>query len=244
MEVYMGMLVPVNAWTVESDDAQKCKGRYRNKYGNGLFGIYKRFYNNTEETLFLNNGYRLLSYSYPRVDNISSCSKALRWENLFFCGGFSITDKHGGCVDSNDRLIEAVYSKLKPIGFTFYWKKNREILNRCLELCNQYDLEYYLGDSHYNDQQYELSFCLKNRTAVSFINSPDSIFDTYSKLGYAVDANIKNRVLEDIRIPLKDYLHSWDYSRNGKGDSSNISTGIILGYPIQSTYCYMMGRIK
>jgi hypothetical protein len=107
---------PVNAWSVKKPRYPGYVGKYRDAEGYGLSGWFEREYKYTKHMIALNNGNVMTRYRFPKVE-IPFSSPMHRWENLWFCGGWSTQGPNGEWVGSNDCLLQAVADGMKPVGF-------------------------------------------------------------------------------------------------------------------------------
>jgi len=116
IEVKKGLnLIPLSGHSWVSNETTSI-GRYRNQEGYGLSGFYFRDFNKMRHAISLYNGNFQTRYRYPIVD-IPFSSPMHRWDNLYFCGGYGAVLPDGKWFGSNERLVEYVLDKKKPMGF-------------------------------------------------------------------------------------------------------------------------------
>lgn len=209
------------------------KGRYREENGDVMHGVYIREHKKTIDKLFINNGNLMRKYKYPRIEERHFSSPLLNDYNLHLCGGWSFNG-----IEDN-QTIQRVINGKKPMGFydTFssekfeYWK----------EYVKDTGLPYILSPKEKNNRIDEIGISIKG-TFGNIFNLPDLIHDYQL---YAMACGFSDDFVEHIRefitsikdVEIKNYL-SFDYV-NQTTDEGTIITGLILGYPIETTISCM-----
>ncbi|MCG7380050.1 hypothetical protein MH215_23940 [Paenibacillus sp. ACRSA] len=236
----MKTLTAVEGWVSNSSEIQ---GKYRNEQGIGLSGFYRRDYNDTSDMVVMGNDHSMLRYKYPKASNIPFHSSLVRWHNLFFCGGYSIRFSNGEQTDTYDRLFDAVRTGLKPTGF---WPLTSEELEATLQKLKQTDLIWKVTINDHPYFQYEIGVAIKGKMKDHFdMNKLTASYQLFSKkLGY----DLLSKKDEDIILSYEDVDLAWllegfDYGDPGKKNHARVLTGLILGYPIESTVALLTGRI-
>ena len=196
------------------------KGPYRDEDNNALHGIYIRNQDDTQEKLFINNGDLVRKYKYPNI-RTEFKSEMVNDFNLHFCGEWTWPD-----VDYEYGLIDRVRRKKKPMGL--YICDTRGELNKLKHTIRYLNLNITKKDK-------ELGFCQKGKLKDLF--DLDSLQKDYSVyLGYkAIDfKKIADKTLDEC-------IASFDYD-NPKDDEELIITGLVFGYPIESTVSIILGK--
>ena len=196
------------------------KGPYRDEDNNALHGIYIRNQDDTQEKLFINNGDLVRKYIYPNI-RTEFKSEMVNDFNLHFCGEWTWPD-----VDYEYGLIDRVRRKKKPMGL--YICDTRGELNKLKHTIRYLNLNITKKDK-------ELGFCQKGKLKDLF--DLDSLQKDYvNYLGYkAIDfKKIADKTLDEC-------IASFDYD-NPKDDEELIITGLVFGYPIESTVSIILGN--
>ncbi|MGF7058675.1 hypothetical protein [Brassicibacter mesophilus] len=219
-------LVAINGW-VEKD--RPYKGKYRNEEGLGLSGIYRRDYKKVSHILRLYNGNLNLRYSFPKVE-IPFSTPMLNWDNIYF-------------IDSNysDKLVEAVLTARKPIGFIVVEKAEVDTYIKKIE---DKGVEY-LVKPHFWEGHCEIGIANKGKIRELFdIEALLESYDLMSKsYGYSlIDQEDKEELNILFNKELSDFLTDYDYV-NPISDAMFVLNGLILGYPIESTVAVITGNV-
>lgn len=223
-------LMPIDSWT---DSTNLRSGRYKNEQGLGLSGWYRRDYKKSSEMLVINNGHLLCKYKYPRIV-YSFGDSMLSWKNLYFCGGYGVIAEDGKRLGSYDLLIEAVIKGLKPIGFIIV--KESEV-DKYIKMAVEGNLEYSINPHHWKNHC-EIGLANRGKIEDYFnFNNLIELYDFYSKaLGYEILSKQDKEWLRDkYKLQLSDFISGFEYSRSDKSNREDVLTGLLLGYPIEST---------
>ena len=227
--------------TKVSDDTLPPKGdyapRYKDPSGNALHGVYVRQYKKTEDKLYINNGHLMSKYKYPRIER-KFTSQMLNDFNLHLCGGWAW---HG--VNSDTVLIERVANKQKPMGFISTFT---EKVDKLLGLIDNTNLEVMVRPSKYRSDQVEIA--IANQGKLNDLFDLSSLMEDYiayqnatGRIRKIEDHTCYSVVPEEIyrfaEYELKDFF-SFDYV-NHLEDWDIMITGLILGYPIETTVSIM-----
>lgn len=223
-------LTPVDAWTNSTDFY---RGKYRNEQGLGLSGLYRRDYRQSSEMIVLNNGNLIGKYKYPKVQH-SFDTPMLRWQNLYFCGGYDVRVEEGKRLGSNDLLVDAVVKGLKPIGFIVVEETE---VNKYIKKAIDNGLKYSINP-HFWDDHCEIGVANIGKLEERF--NFDNLIEAYSlyskDLGYEVITEGEKEWLYGMaKLQLSDFICDFDYSSSEKSICEHILTGLLLGYPIEST---------
>lgn len=236
----MKTLIAVDGWVSNSTENQ---GKYRDKQGFGLSGFYRRDYKETSEMVVMSNGYSILRYKYPKVVDLPFHSPLLRWHNLFHCGGYSVEFPDGEGTNTNDRLLEAVCNELKPTGF---WPLTSEELEETLRKVKQTDLVWKVSDNSHPRFQYEIGVANKGRVKDHF--DLNKLIESYQLFSNKLDCDLLSKKDEEIILSFGDFELAWllegyDYGNPSKTNHDHVFTGLILGYPVESTVALLTGQI-
>lgn len=237
----MKTLNKVHGWTMENCEQI---GKYRDENGLGLSGFYRREYKKNYEMVVLNNGYSLCRYKYPKLTNLPHTSHMLSWSNLLFCGGYKIRLANGEYAGSNERLFEAVSKGNKPMGFMVF--RSTEELNKMTHQIEESNLQHSISERNHSAYPYEIGLANNGTFGEWFdLNSVVEAYRLFSKeLGFNVlshedELSILNLKERKLSTP----LNGFDYSSPFKNNFNHVLTGLILGYPIESTIAFLIGQV-
>lgn len=204
-------------------------GKYRGSNGTIMHGIYIRKYKNTMDKLFINNGHIVRKYKYPNIDQKFFSSKINDY-NLHLCGGwvFKYVNK--------EEAIGRVIKGLKPMGFLVTTE-----IDQCVHFCKKSGLPYNIIHSHRPTKNHHIIGISCKGTFDQNFNLQDLIAD-YINYASNVKTSLPIKKIENFILSLKNievasYLTS-DYA-NPNTDQKLIVTGLILGYPIETTVSIM-----
>lgn len=232
-------LTPIESWTNSTD---LYRGKYRNEQGQGLSGWYRRDYKKNSEMLVINNGNVLCRYKYPKI----ACSLdtlMLSWQNLYFCGGYYVQAEDGTRLGNDDLLIDAVISGHKPIGFIIVKKTE---IDKYIKKAAENNLKYSINP-HFWEGHCEIGLANRGRIEDYFnIDNLIEVYDLYSKaLGYELISQKDKEWLNKIfKVRLSDFICGFEYAKSNKSDCEHILTGLLLGYPIESTVALIDYKIN
>lgn len=206
--------------------------KYRDIEGNLLNGFYGRIFSTKIEVLFISQGVLNLKYSFPKLSHLYQ-HKWIHWENLLFAYN---ADDH----PSNE--IQQVLDNKKAIGFYIF---ERELLKDIEGIAKKSGLLYAINELPHRDDLLELGICQNGKIGEHF--NMDEIAKVYNDLHNAdfgfnffkTDTFLKelsNRSFEE-------FLTDWDYA-NPASPYHLVQTGLLLGYPIESTYALITGEIS
>ncbi len=221
----MAKLVKIS---VDPESMQKT-GRYKDKEGYSLHGIFKRDYIKTKDVLFISNGILLNKYKFPKIKTRFN-SPMLNFFNLHLCGGWFWPN-----INVKKEILRRVIKGLKPMGdIVDKIAEIREISNKA----ESAGLEYSIIPHFLKDHR-EITFCKDGKFEELF--DVEALFSDYSKYYFAIFKKIQGEyqaVASKIaNRRLSDFL---DFNVGTPGmESDLIITGLILGYPIWSTVSVM-----
>jgi|UPI00041DD0DE hypothetical protein len=227
-------LIPVDGWTIPK---KKYCGRYCDDKDNALNGLYRRDYKENSVMLAINNGNVVRRYKYPKIQ-IPFNSKMVRWQNLHFCGGLGIPRPEGTNAGANDELLQAVIDGLKPVGFIIT-DKPEIYINEAMES----QCKYIINNNVAWLQNYkEVAIANSGKLKDNF--DLNSLIESYRLMSIEVGWNLltkedESRLLSKGNCNLSDFLVDWDYA-NPKSNYDLALTGLLLGFPIESTVAIMI----
>ncbi len=196
------------------------KGPYRDGDNKTLHGIYIRDRDDTQEKFFVNNGELIRKYIYPIIKTVFQ-SEMVNDFNLHFCGEWAWPD-----IDSKYGLIDRVRRKKKPMGI--YVCGTRGELNRLKHTMKYLNLNITKKDK-------ELGFCQKKSLKDLFdLDSLQKDYDNYLGRNAIDFKKIADKTLDEC-------IASFDYD-NPEDDEELIITGLVFGYPIESTISIILGN--
>lgn len=226
-------LIQVDGWTIPK---KKYYGRYCDDSGNTLNGLYRRDYKENSVMLAINNGNLVRRYKYPKIE-IPFKSKMVRWENLHFCGGLGIPKPDGTNAGANDELLQAVIDGLKPVGFIIT-DKPEIYINKAMKSQCKYTINNVAWLQNYKEVAIANGGKLKDNFDLN------SLIESYRSMSREVGWNLltkedESRLLSKGNCDLSDFLVDWDYA-NPKSNYDLALTGLLLGFPIESTVAIMI----
>ncbi len=214
-----------------SNDPKSSKkiGRYKDKEGYSLHGVFQRDYQKTQDILYINNGYLMAKYKYPKIDSTFE-SPMLNLSNLHLCGGWRWPN-----VNGNEEIINRVIQGLKPMGDIVDKSHNIE---KFKQIADKEGLTY-LVYPHSWEEHKGIMFCRDGKFNKIF--DIGALFSDYCKYHSIIFKRTEGEYLNfRTRISnskLSDYLGfdvGWPNS-----NSDFMIIGLILGYPVWSTVAVM-----
>ncbi|TFG18612.1 MAG: hypothetical protein EU529_17250 [Promethearchaeota archaeon] len=214
-----------------SDDPKSLKriGRYKDKKGFSLHGIFKRTYSKTQDILFINNGYLMARYKYPRIKPKFN-SPMLNAFNLHLCGGWRWTN-----MDVKKEILNRVIKGLKPMGDIV--DKSGDIV-KISEILEKEGVTYKITPHSWKGHE-NIRFCRNGKIEEIFdIEALLADYcDYYATIVGEFEDEYQNFMLKISDHKLSDFLN-FNIS-TPELDSDVIITGLILGYPVWSTVYVM-----
>lgn len=204
-------------------------GKYRNSDGTVKHGVYLRKYKNTTDKLFINNGHLMRVYKYPNIDCKFSSPKINDY-NLHLCGGWAFRGVN------EKEVIERVIKGLKPMGIFVTTE-----VQKWESVCKKSGLPYLIAPNHFTtEDHFDIGISCKGTFDENF-DLQNLIID-YMEYSDKVKISLPAEEIGAYILSLKDiqissYLTS-DYA-NPNTDQELIVTGLILGYPIETTVSIM-----
>ena len=210
-----------------------------NKRIGGIFSYIN--HNNLEWVTFCNKGYDMGTYCYPSL-KIPFKSPMVRWWNLFYCGGYSITSPDYQNYSSKIHIIEDVLHKKKPIGFALIDNdKIPFIIKRIEKAGYPYSIE-----PHETFPSSFIGICQPLTFGKAF--NIKKFLKSYKLFANAAHVTLLNKkdgqfFLSKLDTPLSYWLKDWDYA-NPVTHQDLALTGLLLGYPIESTVAIMLREME
>jgi hypothetical protein len=232
-------LTSVDSWTNSTDSY---RGKYRDEQGLGLSGLYRRDYKKSSEMLIISNGNLVTKYKYPKVQH-SLDTQMLNWGNVHFIAGCGLKGRKGELICTDDLLIEAVISGLKPIGFLMVEKTE---VSKYIKKAIDNGLKYSINP-HCQDGYCEIGLANKGKLEdyINFSNLLEAYSLFSNALGYElIEEDEREWLYSMAKLQLADFICGFNYLKNGKSDCEDILTGLLLGYPIESTVAFMDGKVS
>jgi hypothetical protein len=208
---------------------------YREPVGTVMHGVYLREYQKTVHKLFINNGYLMQIYRYPKIEAMFR-SPMVNDHNLHLCGGWSFP----GVVDTE--CITRVIEGLKPTGY--FVTSEKKLFEHWLEACRHSGLPHI---SSVRDQAFA-----KYEIGISVAGKFQEVFDlprlqhdyleyiniTYRGSDHGLCSDVKSLISTISDKNISAYL-AQDYS-NRATDCATILVGLRLGYPIETTVAVIL----
>ncbi len=214
-----------------SSDPKSIKkiGRYKNKGGYSLHGIFQRSYKKTQDILFISNGHLLAKYKYPKIESTFE-SPMLNAFNLHLCGGWFWPN-----VNNDEEILNRVIKGLKPMGDIVDKKHN---IKKILQIAEKEGLTCLISPHSWENYE-NIKFCRDSRFDELF--NVEALFSDYCKYFLSIfrktDGEYQKFRAKITNHRLSDFL-DFDIS-TPRIDSDIIITGLILGYPVWSTISVM-----
>lgn len=200
-------------------------GRYKNPDGTAMHGIYLRKYKHNTEKLFINNGYLMRLYKYPNIEPLFY-SPMVNDYNLHLCGGWSFRGVH------RKEAITRVINGAKPMGFLVTTE-----VEEWEQVCIGSGLSYQIVPNHIpTENHFDIGISCGGTFAENF--NLQNLNDDYTNYFHKIDypwliENVNNFILQLGDKLVSSYLDS-DYA-NPYTIEELMVTGLILGYPIETT---------
>jgi hypothetical protein len=237
----MKPLIAVDGWVTNDT---KDQGKYQNEQGYGFTGFFRRDYKQTSDMVVMYHGYSNLRYKYPKIMDNPFHSPMIRWHNLFFCGGYPpITFANGELVDTNNHLLDAVRTGQKPIGF---WLLKSDELEETICKAKQADLIWKITSIDYHHFKYKIGIANKGKVKDHF--DLNKLLESYRLFSERLGFDLLNKEEEEIILNHNDldlsyFINGYDYGSPCKKRYDHVLTGLLLGYPIESTVALIARQI-
>ena len=172
----------------------------------------------------------ITSYSYINSE-LKYSSPYLSWENLGFCGGWAY---------SEEELINSVKEGKKLFADVFITKCSNDA-EKLLSLVDSY---YSIPDvqvvKHHTENDRRMEFTIVKKGCVSDYLDLDKVLDCYYDLGLPkLDEEEYTQLCNLCNTPMSEFAtrhnkFNYDFA-NPSDDIEFMFTGLLLGYPIEST---------
>jgi len=188
----------------------------------------------------------LVTYRFPNIAvNNQFCGYDDAWFNLLLCEGYSIIGKFGA-----DDFLERVRDAKKPV-VSFYVPYNQ--IGRIELLIKKYDLVY---DTVNLPEHEYMGFYVARPGTVAEVFDQSAVLDNYHDLLQSHMSSYRNSIkpysntLKFIKRWLSSHkdtslisaLRSYDCTNP---DANHLPiTGLLFGYPVQSTFALLVGQAK
>lgn len=191
-------------------------------------GVYIRQYKNTTNKLFINDGHLMRLYKYPNIKR-KFFSPKINDYNLHLCGGWAFRGING------EEAIIRVITNLKPMGFFI-----TTAVKKWEAICKKSELPYIITPNHIpTEKHFNIgiscsgtfgdNFDLQN-LAIDYVTHANKV---KTPLSAEKIEKIENFISSLKNTAIASYLTS-DYA-NPYSTEELIITGLILGYPIETT---------
>jgi len=151
--------------------------------------------------------------------------------------------KNGERMGSDDLLMDALIKGLKPIGWIIVKKTEAEkYIKKTVDNGLKYSINPHFWNTH-------CEIGLANKGTLADCFNFYNLIQTYSlfseALGYDIITEQDKEWLNNMfKLQLSDFICGFDYSSSSKHDCENILTGLLLGYPIESTVAFMDYKVS
>ena len=191
--------------------------------------IHQDFKNGYRHTKIYNHGYLMSKYRYPIIDQ-KFYSKLINYDNLHLCGGWSFDG-----LKSENQCILRVLNHLKPMGEEIYWNHDKEKILGIREKINKTpENEFACKVRKVADST---SIIIASNKKFSELFDMESLTHDYLQYFWGLPGNfihaVRGQLCEMSCEKVSEYL-DYDFA-NPKSSFNLIATGLILGYPIETT---------
>lgn len=213
-------------------------GKWIDRDGNKVHGIYHRMLQKSEHTIVYTNGIMQRRYVYPRILR-SFYSPLVNDYNLNFVGGW------GGWFESAKaeaiELINRVINGLKPAGFG---AGTRDLLAHLEKLAKQSGLATNLTLNDFQPswgELWHLGAARKDKFGEAF--DLPAVERDYARWGiyYPITERFSKIKFSDLLV---DYTKvgkpDIDYASENKPFYLSMLTGLLLGYPLETTASFIL----
>lgn len=174
-------------------------------------------------------------YRFPKLDE-SFESQYISWANLNCCGGWTYTESYlDTAVQDGKKLYAGRTTWLKSSLFPNRLNRSDAIaqLNQAKKLLPD---DVLMGvESRYDDRLLPTYICRKG--CISDYFDLDAVFGFYGKLGVTLSDHYKHKIRTLCSYEIENYgtgKAPFTYY-NPDDDAELITTGLLLGYPLEST---------
>lgn len=208
--------------------------------------IVREDYKNRSQVkvLFEGQGKRCLigSYRFNRVADIFD-SPYCSWANLDCCGGWNYDEAYLDTAVQNGKKLYA--GRTQTLKGPYYPNNptKKEALQRFQEFSKTLPANVFADiEEIFDTEEYLHTFICRKGTISDFFNL-DYVFEFYKALGVELSTSIKQTVRDLCKKEIKSFGGStppYIYF-NATTQAELITTGLLLGYPIESTASIICG---
>lgn len=240
-------IIRIEAWRMPRKEDDEYRGIFRDANGRALSGFFLR-QGDWECIVFaVQDGHLKEEFPYPALAEqqpLPFQSPLLRWRNLAYRGGggYILTDDDDESLDSHDYLLDDVIAGRKPIGFIARIRRDSEYKGDLVSRAKIRNL--VVAENITDDRWCHVGFAQRGTIGEVF-GDLNLWLQSYRLLGERDGRLLLTKEDEETLLailrperPLSDFLTNWDYA-NPKSVSDYAQTGLLLGYPIESTITYM-----
>lgn len=200
--------------------------KYIDGHGNPITGIVikdwfsdKRVYTK----IIVNNGHVMRDYTYPHI-NRTFFSPMVNDDNLHLCGGWQFHLNWSECLS---RVVDG----LKPMGFHIVDVDKKDLYLSYMTQ-NLDKVEYNVNDNLHIEGKIEIGVSVKGKFKDVF--DMDSLLNDYIQYLGNFEPDLHTLISKLKNEEVSKYLTNFDYA-NPESIEDLIITGLILGYPIETT---------
>lgn len=204
---------------------------YMNEQGHPLTGFVMRETKNTKTITICGNGHYQMAYTIDKKLEIPP-HQLIRWMNITMCGGFLLFDEQGKRLGDNDAIADAVFDGLKPVGDLFYLSE--EEAKRVADSGRSLGFEVLEYQREFPTNPVAYRVMIGVNRPIREIFDLEAIARYYEKAVPYMTPNLRNRFRKiGSQTPI-DTLGQFDWA-NPTTECHLITTGLLLGYPLEST---------
>ena len=219
-------------------------GKWRDDSNSPLNGIFRKSYKNgKDEVIFILNGHANLRYKFPHLEKLPFQSSLHRWHNLLMCGGIGC-----GKLSGDDAILDAVVQKQKPLGDILAAETAKTKIEKIadqtgLEIWTKARTDQYYKHNTNGEQNYDVLLAQPGTLGELFdleavISSYDALLSRDTSTITIKDQCLKlfrSRLNYDSGKTLIKIFGNYEWASPEDPDDL-MMTGLVLGYPIESTY--------
>lgn len=183
-----------------------------------------------------NRAMTLMSYTFPNVE-LSVSSPFLSWENLNCCGGWTYDEKYlFTAVQEGKKLYAGAAIYVGPTGDT------SEAEARLKEITSSLPSYCKAGKEIVENEKY-FPFYICRRGCLKDFFDLEKVLEDYKQMGITLYAEQRERLFTLSEIELAQFASAIPMCYyETDTDAELIATGLLLGYPLESTASILLGN--
>lgn len=193
-------------------------------------------YKNSSRVDYVKEGFKFRSYFFDKVTPVYE-SPYLSWANLDCCGGWAYDESYlQTAVQSGKKLYAGMFFYISQYGSI---AKTKDAVSEFLENIPS----DCVGGLEEQPIGIALSFYVCRKGSLSDYFNLNEVLDYYERLGVLIDDTIRSTVQKLASIEISKFATKdapFDYSE-AYDTASLIVTGLLFGYPIESTASIIQG---